>query len=537
MEKFFKNRSINQANIVSIVFSATFALILIFLMAYNSYKEYQEDVKKIKKEYLIKQKNIIKNETNRALKFIRYKQLHSNGKSQKELQKEIVDAIENMRNERDGTGYIFIYTFDGVNIADPILKQNAGKNLINFKDPTGKRVIYELIKVSKQKDGGYVKYVWNKPIVNILAPKISYAKAYKHWRWMVGSGVYLDDIQKVLAKKQKEYNKKMLHYFIQILLFAVILFAGSMLVYRYVTYLITKDIGYMQKKFESVFFNYDTIDTEKIIFREFKEISLYANRMILESKQKSKALKELNETLEKRVEQKTIMLEFAKNRAENLLKAQDKFIKNAIHEINTPLSIILANIELYNLKYKKNKYLTKIEAGIKIIHNIYNDLSYLVKKDRVVYTPKEINFSKFLKERVSFFTDVAMGNSLEFEADIEDDIYLYFNETQLQRISDNNISNAIKYSFENSKIYIKLYKEKDNIIFEIENRGENIKDNDKLFERFYREDDARGGFGLGLNIVKEICDKTGVKIEIYSKEMINNFKYIFKRQKDEDSSS
>ncbi len=537
MEKFFKNRSINQANIVSIVFSATFALILIFLMAYNSYKEYREDVKKIKKEYLAKQKEIIKKETNRALKFIRYKQLHSNGKGQKELQKEIVEAIENMRNERDGTGYIFIYTFDGVNIADPILKQNAGKNLINFKDPTGKRVIYELIKVSKQKEGGYVKYVWNKPIVNILAPKISYAKAYKPWRWMVGSGVYLDDIQKVLAKKQQEYDKKMLHYFIQILLFAVILFAGSMLVYRYVTYLITKDIGYMQKKFESVFYNYDTIDTEKIIFKEFKEISLYANRMILESKQKSKALKELNETLEKRVEQKTIMLEFAKNRAENLLKAQDKFIKNAIHEINTPLSIILANIELYNLKYKKNRYLTKIEAGIKIIHNIYNDLSYLVKKDRVAYTPKEINFSKFLKDRVDFFNDVAIGNSLKFKVDIEDDIYLFFNETQLQRVCDNNISNAIKYSFEESEIIIKLYYDNENIIFEIENEGENIKDYDKLFDRFYREDDARGGFGLGLNIVKEICDKTGVKVEIYSKNKINNFKYIFKGQKDEDSSS
>jgi signal transduction histidine kinase len=537
MEKFFKNRSINQANIVSIVFSATFALILIFLMAYNNYKEYKQEVAKIKKDYLLKQKEIIKQETNRALRYIRYKQMHSNGKSKKELQKEIVDAIENMRNERDGTGYIFIYTFDGINIADPILKQNSGKNLLNFKDPNGKRVIYELIKVSKQKDGGYVKYVWNKPIVNTLAPKISYAKAYKPWKWMVGSGVYLDDIQKVLAKKQKEYNKKMLHYFLQILLFAVILFAGSMLVYRYVTYLITKDIGYMQKKFESVFFNYDTINTDKIIFKEFKEISLYANRMITETKEKSQALKELNETLEKRVEQKTVMLEFAKNRAETLLSAQDKFIKNAIHEINTPLSIILANIELYNLKYKKNRYLTKIEAGVKIIHNIYNDLSYLVKKDRVTYSPAEINFSNFLKERVDFFTDVAIGNSLFFETDIDENIYIYFNETQLQRVCDNNISNAIKYSFENSKIMIKLYQKNDKVFFSIENRGENIKDYEKLFDRFYREDDARGGFGLGLNIVKEICEKTGVNIEIYSKNQLNRFVYVFEGGTNEDSTA
>lgn len=99
-----------------------------------------------------------------------------------------------MRDERDGTGYIFIYTFDGINIADPILKKNAGKNLLDIEDPNGKKVIYELIEVSKAKEGGFVEYVWNKPVSNILAPKISYAASYEPWRWMVGAGVYLDDV-------------------------------------------------------------------------------------------------------------------------------------------------------------------------------------------------------------------------------------------------------------------------------------------------------------------------------------------------------
>ncbi len=528
MERFFRDRSINQANIISIVFSAIFALVLIFLMGYNSYKEYEQDVEKIKKEYLKKQKLIIKNETNRALKFIKYKSAHSNGKSKKELQKEIVDAIEHMRNERDGTGYIFIYTFDGVNIADPILKQNAGKNLINFKDPNGKRVIYELIEVSKKRDGGYVRYVWNKPIVNKLAPKISYAKAYKPWRWMVGSGVYLDDVQKVLRQKQKEYNQKVLKYLLQIVLFAILLFLGSVAVYRYVTYLITKDINYIRSRFESVFYNYEKIDIDRVVFREFKDISKYANRMIEETKQKSRALEELNKTLENRVREKTVMLEFAKDRAEKLLRSQDKFLKNAIHEINTPLSIILTNIELYNLRYKKNRYLTKIEAGVKIIHNIYNDLSYLVKKDRVKYKKEEINFSEFLKERVEFFEDVAKGNSLEIVTDIEENIYIKFNPTQLQRVCDNNISNAIKYSKESEKVYIYLYKSDGNIVFDIKNRGEKIKEVEKLFERFYREDEAKGGFGLGLSIVKEICEKNSVKIDVSSKEGDIRFRYIFK---------
>ena len=466
-------------------------------------------------------------ETNRALRFIRYKALHPDGKSKKELKKEIVEAIEHMRNERDGTGYIFIYTFDGVNIADPILKQNSGKNLLNFKDPNGKKVIKELIEVSKKKDGGFVKYFWNKPIVNKLSPKISYAKAYKPWRWMVGSGVYLDNVQKVLKKRQEEYRKKVFKYVVQILIFALFIFLGSMMMYRYVTYLITKDINYIQKKFKTVLQNYDKIERKNIIFKEFQEISKYANQMIAQMKEKTQAINNLNKTLEKKVKTKTKMLEVAKNRAEELLKMQDKFIKNAIHEINTPLSIILVNIELYNLKYKKNHYLTKIEAGVKIIHNIYNDLSYLIKRDRLVYEKNRINFSNFLKERVEFFYDVAMGNSLEIVSDIEDGCSVDFNETELQRICDNNISNAIKYSFEKSKILVKLYKQGDKIIFCVENEGENIEDFDRLFERYYREDTARGGFGLGLNIVGEICKKNMVEIQIKSKNNKNSFLYIF----------
>ncbi len=528
MERFLKGRSINQANVISAVFSALFVFVLIVIMVYNNYKDYKLEIQQIKQRYLKSQKEIIKLETIRALRYIEYKQKHPGSKIKKELQKEIVDAIEHMRNERDGTGYIFIYTFDGVNIADPILKQNSGKNLINFKDPNGKKVIKELIEVSKQKDGGYVEYVWNKPIVNKLTPKISYAKAFKPWGWMVGSGVYLDDIQKVLKQKQKEYNRRVLKYLVQIFIFALLLYMGSMLMYRYITNLIAKDINYIKDRFESVTNSYEYIDTHKIIFKEFKEISLYANKMIQESRQKSKELKELNKSLENRVKEKTVMLEFAKNRAENLLKSQDKFLKNAIHEINTPLSIILTNIELYNLKYQKNRYLRNIEAGIKIIHNIYNDLSYLVKKDRVNYNKEEINFSRFLQERIEFFEDIALGNSLKIVSDLQKDIYVRFNPTQLQRICDNNISNAIKYSNEGKEITIKLYKTQNSIVFEIENEGDDIKDVKKIFDRFYRENEARGGFGLGLNIVKEICEKNSIDIEVDSQDDKIRFRYIFK---------
>jgi signal transduction histidine kinase len=61
----------------------------------------------------------------------------------------------------------------------------------------------------------------------------------------------------------------------------------------------------------------------------------------------------------------------------------------------------------------------------------------------------------------------------------------------------------------------------------VQNCGEKIVAPEKLFDRYYREDKARGGFGLGLNIVKEICDTHGVAIEVLSDEEQTLFRYTF----------
>lgn len=443
---------------VGILFATVLLSIFAFIIISNSYTQYTKDITKLKQDYIKSQKKFLKNETKRVLKYIQYKHKTNKDKSIKQLQNEIVDIIEHLRNKGDGTGYIFIYTFDGINIADPILKENAGKNLIDFKDPNGKKVIYDLIQISKQKDGGYVNYVWNKPTTNTLEKKISYAIAYTPWKWMIGCGVYLDNMQKVIETKEAQYQKKIISYLYQIVFLSIIIFIMGYLLNRY----------FMQ---------------------ELKESEQFA---------------------------------------QELLKSQDKFIKNAIHEINTPLSIIITNIDLFKLKFDNNKYLSKIEAGSKIIHNIYNDLAYLIKKDRIEYPKQNLNFSEFLNFRIDFFDEVALGNNIKITSQIQEDITINFNETQLQRICDNSLSNAIKYSYENTTINISLKQNDDLIILNIQNQGDTIQNPDKLFQRFYRENEARGGFGLGLNIIKDICSNNLVDIKVISKNQITNFIYTFK---------
>ncbi len=516
MTTIFKNQSFKKVNILGFILVIVMLVIFVSVVAFNSYNQYKKDIEQLESEYLITQKNFIKNETLRAWRFIDYKYKNEKNKPREVLQAEIAEVIENMRNEGDGTGYVFIYTFDGINIADPILKQNSGKNLLDFKDLNGKRVIYELIQVSKHKDGGYVDYLWNKPTTNQPAPKISYALSYNDLGLMIGSGVYLDNINQIIREKKEEYLRKIVQYFYIVFIVILVLFMIGFSIYRYFMNLIEKDILLIQ--LASV--DLEKIDIKEVTFKEFGVVASHINIM-------NETLSDLNKNLEAKVLKRTAELEKAKEYALDLVQKQDRFIKDAIHEINTPLGIIIFNIDLYNLKYEKNRYLSKIEAGAKIIHNIYNDLEYMIKKDRIEYPKQEINLSKFLHERVEFFYEIALGNQIDFQLQIEDDLLIYINEIHLQRLVDNTISNAIKYTINHQDITVKLYQDKQSAILEIINFGKDIEHPEKLFKRYYRENNARGGFGIGLNIIKEICTKNHVEVEVSSIEGIITFKYCF----------
>jgi len=207
----------------------------------------------------------------------------------------------------------------------------------------------------------------------------------------------------------------------------------------------------------------------------------------------------------------------------------DNFIKDSVHEINTPLSIINVNIDLYNRKNPSNKYLSRMKAAAKILSNIYNDMDYLIKHDRLEYQDESIDLSRFLHERIEYFTEVAQMKGIEILTDIEPHVAIVMNPKKLQRVVDNTISNAIKYSHENSKVEISLYIKDELCTISFKDYGVGIEDVNKIFSRYYRENTNKGGFGIGLNIVKSIIDEAEIELRIDSKPKIGStFSYIFK---------
>ena len=195
----------------------------------------------------------------------------------------------------------------------------------------------------------------------------------------------------------------------------------------------------------------------------------------------------------------------------------DNFIKDSMHEINTPLSIINVNIDLYNRKNPTNKYMQRMKAATKVLSNIYNDMDYLIKHDRLKFEKESINLSVFLKERVEYFSEVALMKNLVIKSTIQEEVFIFMNPQQLQRVIDNNISNAIKYSYENNVIEIDLSLHDKVCSMSFKDYGVGIDDVSKIFSRYYREDTKKGGFGIGLNIVRSIMEDAGIEVKIISK--------------------
>lgn len=188
----------------------------------------------------------------------------------------------------------------------------------------------------------------------------------------------------------------------------------------------------------------------------------------------------------------------------------DAFFNDAMHELKTPLGVIQLNLEILEEK-QKTKELSRALNGVKNLHLIYDDIEYLIKKKRVIYKKENTNFSELLNQRINIFESLALSKEIKINTNITENIKIEFNRTELQRIIDNTISNAIKYSKAKNKIIIQLRQE-EKIKFIVEDFGSGIKDTSKIFDRYYRENSIKGGFGIGLNIVKNICDKNDVQI-------------------------
>ncbi len=132
----------------------------------------------------------------------------------------------------------------------------------------------------------------------------------------------------------------------------------------------------------------------------------------------------------------------------NSIQLLDNFIKDTTHELNTPISAILANIEMIDKSLMDNKNLKKIsriEIAAKTVSLIYQDLTYLILGHQKNRRDEWIDIRRLILDRVEYFKTLAESKKVQFELELEE-YKLFVDVIKITRVVDNLISNAIKYT-------------------------------------------------------------------------------------------
>jgi len=164
------------------------AFSLIFTWLYPRLKTNMYDAKYLKTRHLVETAWSVMDHYATLVK--------SDALSREEAQSSAKEAIKSMRYETED--YFFILDTSATIIMHPIKPALDGKDMSNSKDPKGKFLFTEMAEVSRKDGSGFVDYYWEKPGESEPAPKISYVKLLPEWNWIVGSGIYIDDVQKEL---------------------------------------------------------------------------------------------------------------------------------------------------------------------------------------------------------------------------------------------------------------------------------------------------------------------------------------------------
>ena len=217
---------------------------------------------------------------------------------------------------------------------------------------------------------------------------------------------------------------------------------------------------------------------------------------------------------------------------EEAWEQQNQFIADASHELKTPLTVILANLQiLFSHKEctikEQEKWLSNTKEEAERMKQLVEELLFLARSDSQAFdavqiTKLPLDFSDLILNGVLLFESVAFENKVTLDNEIEPNVILDGSEAQLKQIITILLDNACKYAGKNGSVFVSLKKSGGHAVFTVSNTGEpiSLEEQKHVFERFYRTDKSRvrkeGGYGLGLSIAKTIVDQHKGKIGVFS---------------------
>lgn len=191
----------------------------------------------------------------------------------------------------------------------------------------------------------------------------------------------------------------------------------------------------------------------------------------------------------------------------------EQFVQDISHELNTPVTALQMSTKRALQKGVYDaKILTNISISTKQLYSIYRSLAYL-NFSTPKQAPETLDLQPVLEESIAFYVELSRAKDIRFETRLEP-AELLITEERAKLLFSNLISNAIKYSMPNTAITITLKEH----FFSIQDEGVGIAEEKikEIFKPYERGSQIAGGFGIGLSIVKQICDEFNIKIDVTS---------------------
>ena len=185
---------------------------------------------------------------------------------------------------------------------------------------------------------------------------------------------------------------------------------------------------------------------------------------------------------------------------QNAYRVLQEFMKDIVHDINTPLSAIKLNLSMIE---QKDEEIVAIEQSVNTLEMLHKNIDNYLGESRVIV--EEFDPSELIQKQIDFFQ--TLYDWLEWEVELESEMILS-DRYLLSRIIYNLLQNASKYNVSDGFVSV-VYKER---VLTITNSSHGIKNPKMIFERFYKEGDR--GLGIGLHIVSKLSKELGIEYEV-----------------------
>ncbi len=227
--------------------------------------------------------------------------------------------------------------------------------------------------------------------------------------------------------------------------------------------------------------------------------------------------------LESQVRTRTKDLLEQKRKAEALTEMKDRFVRDIGHELKTPLSIILGDLELLKeiapagREREWSKLLDMMDRNASRLETSINKMLQLYKITQVEAKRERVYLKETLTEIYNEYLPLAKMRELEFKIESKPAVIIGDNEL-LQIVLSNLVSNAIKFT-ERGSVHVEIKPSKKYVSISVSDTGKGIspENQKKLFEKFFKVDPSAPGTGIGLKITKEIVEKHKGKLKVNSK--------------------